>query len=122
MYLQVETLSDIVNLDRRTINNHFFEGNKPVYPSSTFRWLKQSLPSPKALNLLRMIIVHQICNLSDNNTLPIRQKLTQWIIPYPLRQMYHRWNYSREKDEIYELHQDKVYQYFINNKDSSPTH
>ena len=30
LYLQVATLSDIVNPDGRTINNHFLEGNKPL--------------------------------------------------------------------------------------------
>ena len=30
LYLQVATLSDIVNPDGRTINNHFLEGNEPL--------------------------------------------------------------------------------------------
>ena len=51
LYLQVATLSDISNPDRRTINSHSLERNKPLFSRSTFRRHNQPLPSPKAWNL-----------------------------------------------------------------------
>ena len=45
LYLQVATLSDIVNPDGRTINQHFLEVTKPIQPKSTIRWPNQPLPS-----------------------------------------------------------------------------
>ena len=112
LYLQVATLSDIFNPDRRTLNHYCLEGNKPIHPSSTVRWPNQPLPSPQVWNLWNKTV-----NISDNNTLPIHQQLREWIVPYSLRQMYYRWNYSREKDEIFELNQNNVYRYFIHQKD-----
>ena len=41
LYLQVATLSDIVNPDGRTINYHFLDVIKPIQPSSTSRWPNQ---------------------------------------------------------------------------------
>ena len=38
------------------------------------------------------------------NSLPIYQKLTQWIVSYSLRQMQYRYNFSIEKEEVYEIH------------------
>ena len=37
LYLQVATLSDIVNPDGRTINHHFLDVTKPIQPRSTVR-------------------------------------------------------------------------------------
>ena len=94
---QVATLSDISNPYGRTINSHFLEGTKPLSPSSTFSWPKQPFPSPKALNLWRRIV---------------RKHLTQWTVLYSLRQMQHRWNFSIEKEEVYEIHNNKINRYF----------
>ena len=51
LYLQVATLSDIVNPDGRTINQHFMEVNKHIQPKSTLRWPNQPLPSHQACKL-----------------------------------------------------------------------
>ena len=37
LYLQVATLSDIVNPDGKTINQHFLEVTKPIQPRSTLK-------------------------------------------------------------------------------------
>ena len=66
LYLQVATLSDISNLDVRTINHHFLERNKLLCPRSTFRCPNQSFPSPKAWNLWRRI-VRKLFNINENN-------------------------------------------------------
>ena len=116
MYLQVATLSDIANLDGRTLDYYFLEGNKPIHPSSIVRWPNQLLPFPQVWNLWKKI-VRKVFNISDNDTLSLHQQLRGWIIPYSLRQMYHQWNYSRDKDEIYELNQNNVYRYFIHQKE-----
>ena len=115
LYLQVVILSDIANSDGRTVNNHFLDGNTPIDPSSTVRWRNQPLPSPQAWNLWQKI-VRKVFNISDNNILPHHQQLREWIVPYSLRQMYHRWNYSRDKNEICELNQNNIYRYFIHQK------
>ena len=47
LYLQVATLSDIANPDRRILNHNFLDGNKPINPSSIVRWPNQPLPSPQ---------------------------------------------------------------------------
>ena len=51
-------------------------------------------------------------NISANNSLPLNNKLQQWIVPYPLRQMRHRWYYSKDSDKIYQPH-IKYVRYFI---------
>ena len=108
LHLQVSTLSDIANPNGRILNHYFLEGNKPIHPSSTVRWPNQPLTSSQAYNLWKKT-VRKVFNISANNTLPLHQQLREWIAPYSLRQMYHRWNYLREKDEIYELKQNNVY-------------
>ena len=116
LYLQVVTLSDISNPDRRTINSHSLEGNKPLFSRSTFRRHNQPLPSPKAWNLQRRI-VRKVFNINNNNSLPIHQHLTQWIVPYSSRQIQHRWNFSIEKEVIYEIHNNKIHRHFtVKNK------
>ena len=57
-------------------------------------------------------MVRKVFNINENNSLPIRQQLTQWIVPYSLRQMQHRWNFSIEKEEVYEIHNNKIHRYF----------
>ena len=86
MYLQVATLGDISNPDGRTINSPFLEGNKPLSPSSTFRWPNQPLPSPKAWNLWKKI-VRKVFNINEDNSLPFHRYLTQWIILFSVRQI-----------------------------------
>ena len=112
MYLQVATLSDIVNPDGRTTNHQFLDITKPIQPRSTVRWLNQPLPSPQACNLWKKT-VRKIFNISNYNIFPHHQQLKEWIGPYSLRQMSHRWNYSNDQNEIYELHQNDIYRYFI---------
>ena len=56
-------------------------------------------------------------SISNHNILPHNQQLKEWIVPYSLRQMFHRWNYSKVQNEIYELNQNNIYRYFIQHKD-----
>ena len=56
LYLQVATLSDIVNPDGRTIHQHFLEVTKPFQPKSTIRWPNQPLPSHQARKLWKKTI------------------------------------------------------------------
>ena len=112
MYLQVASLSDIVNPDGRTTNHQFLDITKPIQPRSTVRWLNQPLPSPQACNLWKKT-VRKIFNISNYNIFPHHQQLKEWIGPYSLRQMSHRWNYSNDQNEIYEVHQNDIYRYFI---------
>ena len=56
LYLQVATLSDIVNPDKRTVNHHFLDVTKPIQPSSTVRWSNQPLPSPQAWYLWKKVV------------------------------------------------------------------
>ena len=115
LYLQVATLSDIVNPDGKTINQHFLEVKKPIQPRSTLKWPNQPLPSHQACKLWRKTIL-QVFNITNSNILPRNQQLQEWIVPYSLRQMSHRWNYSKEQHEIYELHNNNIYRYFIEQK------
>ena len=89
LFLQVATLSDISNPDVKTVNYHFFEGTKPLSPSSTLRWPNQPPPSPKAWHLWRRIL-RKIFNINENNSLQIHQHVSQWIVPHSFRQMNHR--------------------------------
>ena len=89
LYLQVATLSDIVNPDGRTINELFLEVTKPIQPRSTINWPNQSLPSHQACKLWKKII-RKVFNISNRNILPHNQQLKEWIVPYFLRQMSHR--------------------------------
>ena len=73
LYLQVATLSDIVNLDGRTVNHHFLDGNKSIQPNSTVRWPNQPLPSPQAWHLWKK--VRKVFTISNYNTLLHRQQL-----------------------------------------------
>ena len=116
LYLQVVTLSDIVNPDGRTINHYFLDVTKPIQPSSTVRWSNQPLPSPQACNLWKKT-VRKVFNISNYNTLPHHQQLKEWIVPYSLRKMSNRWNYSKDQNEIYELNQNNIYRYFIQQKE-----
>ena len=116
LYLQVATLSDIVNPDGRTMSHHFLDVTKPIQPRSIVRWMNQPWPSPQAWNLWKRT-VRKVFNISNYNTLPHHQQLKEWIVPYSLRQMSHRWNYSKHKNEIYELNQNNIYRYFIQQKE-----
>ena len=64
LYLQVATLSDIVNPDGRTINQHFMEVKKPIQPKSTIRWPNQPLPSHQACKLWKKTI-RTVFNISN---------------------------------------------------------
>ena len=116
MYLQVATLSDITNPDGRSINQHFIEVKKPILPTSTIRWPNQPLPSNQACKLWKKTI-SMVFNINNQNILPNNKILTEWIVPFSSRQMYHRWNYSNSQKEIYELDKNKNYRYFIKHKD-----
>ena len=116
MYLQLATLSDIVNPDGRTLNHDFLDVTKSIQPRSTVRWLTQPLPSPQACNVWKKT-VRKVLNISNYNTLPHHQQLKEWIVPYSQRQMSHRWNYSKDPNEIYELHQKHIYRDFIQRKE-----
>ena len=72
LYLQVATLSDIVNPDGRTMSHHFLDVTKPIQPSSTVRWSNQPLPSPQAWYLWKKVVC-KIFNISNYNTLPHHQ-------------------------------------------------
>ena len=39
----------------------------------------------------------KVFKINENNSLPIHQHLTQWIVPYSLKQMQHRWSFSQQK-------------------------
>ena len=41
LYLQVATLSDIVNPDGRTMSHHFLDVTKSIQPRSIVRWMNQ---------------------------------------------------------------------------------
>ena len=32
--------------------------------------------------------------------------------PHSLRRMQHRWNFLKEKEDVYEIHNNKIYGYF----------
>ena len=49
-----------------------------------------------------------VFNISKHNILPHNQQLNEWIVPYSLRQMFHRWNYSN---------QNNIYRHFIQHKE-----
>ena len=119
LYLQVATLSDIVNPDGRTIDQHFLAVITPIQPKSTIRWPNQHLPSHQACKLWKKII-RNVFNISNQNILPNNNQLKEWIVPYSSRQMSHRWNYSKVQNEIYELNQNNIYRYFIQHKDMLP--
>ena len=105
------TLSDISNPDGRTVNHHFLEGTKPISPSSTLRWPYQPSPSPKAWILWRKTL-RKIFNIQKDNSIQHHQHLAQWIVPYSLRQMKHKWNYSTKQTEVYEIKNNETYRYF----------
>ena len=115
LYLQVATLSDIVNPDGRTINKNYLEVTKPIQPRSTIRWPNQPLPSHQVRKIWKKT-VRKVFNISNHNILPHNQQLKEWIVPYSLRQMSHRWNYSKVQNEIYELNQNNINRYFIQHK------
>ena len=74
LYLQVTTLSDIVNSDGRKINQYFLEVTKPIQPRSTIRWSNQTLPSHQARKLWKKT-VRKVFNISNHNILPHNQQL-----------------------------------------------
>ena len=74
LYLQVVTLSDILNPDGSTINHHFLDVTKPIQSRSTVRWPNQPLPYPQACNLWKKT-VRKVFNISKYNTLPHHQQL-----------------------------------------------
>ena len=49
--MQVLTLDDIVNLDERSVDNHFIEGNKLLISRSIYKWPNQLLPPRKLGNV-----------------------------------------------------------------------
>ena len=116
MYLQNATISDIVNLDGRILNQDFLKVTKPIKPKSTIRLSNQPLPSHQACKLWKKTI-RNVFNISNHNILRNNQQLKEWIVPYSLRQISHRWNYSKVQNEIYELNQKNIYRYFIQHKE-----
>ena len=72
LYLQVATLSDIVNSDGKTINQHFLEVPKPIQPKSTICWPNQSLPSHQVCKLWKKAI-RNVFNISNHNIIPNNQ-------------------------------------------------
>ena len=76
----------------------------------------QPFPYLKPWNLWRRM-VRKVFNINENDSLPIHQHLTQWIIQYSLRQMQHRWNFWIEKEKVYEIHNSNVHYHFtVKNK------
>ena len=72
--MQVPTLDDIVNLDGRSVDTHFIEGNKPLISRSIYKWPNQLLPSQKAWKCWTKII-REIFNISENNIPFIQNQL-----------------------------------------------
>ena len=108
LFLQVATLSGIANPDGRAINNHFLEGNTPLpLVQHSDSLTNQLFPSPKSWNSWRRM-VRKVFNINQNNSLPIHQHWTQWIVPYSLRQMQHRWNFSIKKRDLRDTQQQNT--------------
>ena len=62
-------------------------------------------------------MVRKVFNINEHNSLLIHQYLTQWIVLYSLRQIQHRLIFSIEKEEVYEIHNNKIHRYFtVKNK------
>ena len=86
LYLNIIHLSDIVNPDRKTINNNFLIECKPDYPSSKLKWSHQKYPSVKAWKLWNTTIRKEF-NIQDNLMLEVFSRLREWLAPESQRNM-----------------------------------
>ena len=116
LYIYITHLSDIVNLDGKTINNNFLIGCKLNYLSSKLKWPHQLYPSVKAWKLWNTTIRKKI-NIQDNLTLDPFSRLGEWLAPASPRNMNHQWHYSPSRQEIIISNSNHTMSYFANKVD-----
>ena len=113
LYLRILYLSDIIQPDGKTVNPMYFNGKRPSYPTSKYKWPHQSKPSNAAWKTWHKI-VRTILHIPKNGILPPHHTLHQWLPTNNNRHMKHEWYHDTQGEELFRNQNNEICQYFSN--------